>query len=142
MPKHIIQPEGSSLCGQCCVAMAANVSVRSVVEILGEGGTTTGELVLALRYFGLSCADRAKRISKRLPIIPPKALVTIARDKEESQGRKGEGALAFELERGDYGPGWNVAEWVSELEDHLLFGDLLGAVQRGVQKTTRSGEMG
>lgn len=80
MPRHIIQPEGSSLCGHCCVAMAADVSLDRAIEEIGhEHGSTTKDLIGALRSLGVGCADKMQRISKKRPIVPKRAIVLIHR---------------------------------------------------------------
>lgn len=90
MPRIIVQPHGSALCGQCCVAMAAGVSLERAIEVLGESrsGTTTKQIVQALRYFGVQCADRPRRISRAKPVWPERAILTIHRPKEEEVGRR------------------------------------------------------
>lgn len=82
----IRQPEGTALCGQCCVAMAAGVSLERAIEAVGhrkQRGTTTGELVRALRFFGVECADCLRRVSRSKPIGPRRGLVVIKRDDAE-----------------------------------------------------------
>jgi hypothetical protein len=55
----IRQPAGSSLCGQCCVAMAAGISLEMVRAIFGHArGTGTVEVRRALRILGVQCASR------------------------------------------------------------------------------------
>lgn len=73
-------PTGTSLCGQACVAMAAGISLAEAVKAVGHEkaiGTETWEIVAALRKLGLKCADRCRRVSKRVPIYPPRALLVI-----------------------------------------------------------------
>lgn len=82
--KLIRQPEGSSLCGQACIAMIAGVTLDEAIAACKPhprgGGTTTPEVVAALRKFGVRCADkRCRRVSRLLPALPPRALVSIAR---------------------------------------------------------------
>lgn len=74
------QPEGTSLCGQCCVAMAAKVSLKDAVEAVGHDkkrGTHTHEIVAALRRLGVGCADKLRRVSRSKPILPKRAIVVI-----------------------------------------------------------------
>jgi hypothetical protein len=61
----IRQPRGSSLCGHCVVAMAAGVSLKRVIEVVGhERATRTKELVKALREFGVAVrSDRRVRFT-------------------------------------------------------------------------------
>lgn len=59
--------------------MAANVPLWKATEAIGhDGPTTTRELVNVLRSFGLDCADRLRRISRRRPVMPPKCLLSIS----------------------------------------------------------------
>lgn len=59
MIKWMQQPEGSSLCGQTCVAMIAGVTLEESIEAFGgkRGGTRTKDLVAALRKLGIECGD-------------------------------------------------------------------------------------
>lgn len=59
MIELIQQPKGSALCGHCCVAMLAQVSLHHVIAVVGhKHGTTTRELTRALSYFGYACGKR------------------------------------------------------------------------------------
>jgi len=84
------QPEGSGLCGQACIAMAAGVSLDRACEVVGhrkERGTTTREVVRALRTLGVPCADRLRRVSRARPHLPKRAIVAIHRPPEENRHR-------------------------------------------------------
>jgi len=72
------QPEGSSLCGQTCVAMASGVSLDRACEAVGHrNGTTTKEIVKALRELGVPCGEKLKRISRKRPALPKRGIVAI-----------------------------------------------------------------
>lgn len=87
--KLITQPEGSSLCGQCCIAMAAGVSLKRATDAIGHnGGTRTSEVVKALRKLGIDCADRMVRPSRKRPNIPQRAFLAIHRLPNEDEKRK------------------------------------------------------
>ena len=89
MAKLILQPEGSSLCGQCCVAMAAGISLRRAIEVMGhDGETQTSDVVVALRLLGLGCAPRLRRIARAKPVIPARAIVVIHRPSGESRSER------------------------------------------------------
>jgi hypothetical protein len=48
-----LQPRGSKICGQCCVAMVAGVDVRQSIAQIGHmHGTSARELGTALRALG------------------------------------------------------------------------------------------
>lgn len=87
--KLILQPDGSSLCGQCCVAMAAGVSLKRAIEAVGhERGTYTCDVVRALWALGVQCDDRCTRISRKRPNLPKRGLVAIHRPKEDGKRRE------------------------------------------------------
>jgi len=72
------QPEGSSLCGQACVAMVAGVSLRAATKAVGlSGATHTRHIVRALRSLNVECADRLRRVSRVRPALPKRAIVSI-----------------------------------------------------------------
>lgn len=55
----MLQPEGSSLCGQTCVAMVADIPLEQSVSVFGKRGcTTTKDVVNALRKIGFNCGDK------------------------------------------------------------------------------------
>jgi len=84
--KLVRQPDGSSLCGQSCVAMAAGVSLKRAVAAVGHsriGGTHTREIVAALRALGVECADRCRKVSRKRPVLPQRGMVVIHQPKGE-----------------------------------------------------------
>lgn len=67
----ILQPEGSYLCGQTCVAMIAGVTLEKSIAIFGKrSGTSTKDVVRALRALGVDCGDGLilARTHKRPPL--------------------------------------------------------------------------
>lgn len=86
--KHVIQPEGSSICGHCCVAMAAGVSLTRAIDLIGhERGTKTSEIVIALRLLGVPCDSKLKRVCRKRPHLPKRAVVAIHRPYVEGKHR-------------------------------------------------------
>lgn len=74
--KHVSQPPGSSLCGQACVAMIANITLEESIAIFGKRGETeTRELVAVLRKLGISCGDKLIRMKKG--IDPPPCCIMV-----------------------------------------------------------------
>ena len=62
---HLLQPPGSSLCGQTAVAMILGVPLEEGVELVGHrGGTSLRELEIAL-------GKRGVRLWDRVPGPPP-----------------------------------------------------------------------
>ena len=77
------QPEGSSLCGQACVAMVAGVSLDRAIKATGHsrrGGTHTWEIVEALRKLGIRCSERCRRLSRNRPDYPQKAILVVRKN--------------------------------------------------------------
>jgi len=63
--KLIRQPEGSSLCGQACVATIAGVSLAESIAAFGtKGKTGTKQVVKALQSLGIKCGDRLVKLTK------------------------------------------------------------------------------
>lgn len=85
-----LQPDGSGMCGQVCVQMAAGVTLAEAsaavgVSALREAGTTADDLVRGLKALGLKTGkwvnycNRAKRM-KRLPKF---AIISITDNKSK-----------------------------------------------------------
>lgn len=86
--KLILQPEGSHLCGQACIAMAAGVSLKRAVESVGhKRGTHTKDVIAALGALGVECSPRLVRISRKRPNLPARAIVAIHRPAVENERR-------------------------------------------------------
>lgn len=83
--KLIVQPNGST-CGQCCVAMAAGVPLESVLAFAGDEGMTTEDVVEALRFFGLRCADRLRPVRSALPERVSRAILHTRQRYKRSSG--------------------------------------------------------
>jgi hypothetical protein len=88
MLQHIQQPEGSSLCGQTCVAMAAEVSLERSIEVFGSrGGTRTKQVVKALRELGI--ATVGDKLIRRKPDekAPNYGIIKILFERLEPDGK-------------------------------------------------------
>ena len=60
----IMQPTAST-CGQACIAMIAGKSVEEVIkDMKTDGPTSIGQLIEILDKYGISHAEKNKRISK------------------------------------------------------------------------------
>lgn len=72
-----------NMCGQCCVAMVADVVYPAACEAVGarvgihSAGTHTRDIIRGLRKLGVRCADRARRVSRVKPALPRRAIVSI-----------------------------------------------------------------
>jgi hypothetical protein len=83
------QPEGSSLCGQACVAMVAGVTLDESVSAVGhKHGTYTREIVKALRALGVPCPDRLRRVSRVRPVLPQRAIVAVVKWATRPDGKR------------------------------------------------------
>ena len=72
------QSEGSSLCGQACVATIAGVSLEESIRAFGgtKGGTRTKQVISALRKLGIKCGDSLVRLAKKSS-KPPVCIVRL-----------------------------------------------------------------
>jgi hypothetical protein len=64
--KLITQPEGSSVCGQCCVAMVVGVSLNSCLTVFCHDWATSPKVLRwALKYYHYKPAKRLLRYKKQ-----------------------------------------------------------------------------
>lgn len=62
----ILQPEGSWLCGQTCVAMLAGITLEESIAVFGKrSSTSTKDVIRALRSLGISCGDSLISLKKQ-----------------------------------------------------------------------------
>jgi len=126
-PRLIVEPDESGLCGQCCVAMAAGVSLKRVVKQMGKhtGGTYTKDVVAALRHFGVPCADRLRRVARSRPVWPTRSILVIHRPPEEAGGRKAKWHWLLAWDGKMYDPGnrwpegygkWRITSYLEILD--------------------------
>lgn len=55
----VLQPHGSWLCGQACVAMIAGITLGQSISVFGKrSGTSTKEVISALKKLGIKCGDK------------------------------------------------------------------------------------
>ncbi|MDO7888276.1 hypothetical protein [Hymenobacter cheonanensis] len=68
--KLITQPEGSTVCGQCCVAMIVGVSLNSCLTVFCHDWATSPKVLRwALKYYHYTPARRLLKI--KLPALLP-----------------------------------------------------------------------
>jgi len=73
----ILQPTAST-CGQACIAMIAGKSVEEVIkDMKTDGPTSIGQLIEILDIYGISHAEKNKRISKKNPALYPYSILTV-----------------------------------------------------------------
>jgi hypothetical protein len=66
MLEVVFQPEGSRVCGHCCVAMITGASLSDVYAIIGHRhGTSSREIAHALQYLGHRCDGHLHVLSSR-----------------------------------------------------------------------------
>jgi hypothetical protein len=103
-PSLIIAPEGSNACGQACVAMAAGVSLDRAIDVVGKrkkSGTRTKDVVDALYALGVKTDSRARRLSKKRPVLPQRCLVSICTKKVNGEYKLGHWMLYWDGEMKD-----------------------------------------
>lgn len=72
--------QGKNQCGQACIAMLANVSLKfAIVAIDKRGQTTTRDLRRGLEFFGVGCGNRLTRV-KRGRALPPTCILALKGD--------------------------------------------------------------
>lgn len=70
MTQLVRQPDDSTICGQCCVAMLTGASLRKVINLVGhKHGTKTKELAKVIRRLGYDCGDRLVRFKNSLRLV-------------------------------------------------------------------------
>lgn len=73
----IMQPTALT-CGQACIAMIAGKSVEEVIkDMKTDGPTSIGQLIGILDTYGVSHAEKNKRISKKNPVPSPYSVLTV-----------------------------------------------------------------
>ncbi len=73
----IMQPTFSA-CGQACIAMIAGKSIEEVIrDMKTDQSTSIGQLIEILDFYGISHAERNKRISKKNPVPYPCSILTV-----------------------------------------------------------------
>lgn len=74
----LMQPDGSTSCGQYCVAMITGKPIEKIVRIFGHSHcTSTKELIRALKpYWFRTTSTRLIRIKKET-VLPPLAILKI-----------------------------------------------------------------
>lgn len=115
---RIQQPEGSSLCGQACVAMAAGVSLDRAIEVIGHShGTYTRDVIAGLRSLGIGCGDRLHRVSRKLPVLPQRCIVAMhsPRRRLEHWMLSWDGEMFDPEGRWPDLPGWTITSYLEIL---------------------------
>lgn len=82
----VTQPEGSNICGHCCVSMVTGVDVEEIIKAIGHRrGTRTKELVKVLRSYERECDDKLTRFSNYSG-LPGLAIAKITYDWRKNNG--------------------------------------------------------
>lgn len=66
--KLILQPKGSSLCGQCCIAMLLDITIEEAIRLVGHDGISSNEdllNVLETKYPNVKTNEFYGRIKNR-----------------------------------------------------------------------------
>lgn len=78
--KLVSQPEKSYCCGQCCVAMAAGVTLDEVIHVVGKKGSTSTKILhKALVHYGINSPSRTRLtpIKGNLSLLPDRCIIKI-----------------------------------------------------------------
>lgn len=77
--KHIQQPEGTNVCGQTCVAMAAGVPLEDAIKTFGHARVTyTGEVIAAFAKYGIKAkGKRLVRSKGPAWVLPENCLIHV-----------------------------------------------------------------
>jgi len=82
--KMIPQPKGSNLCGQCCIAFIAAISLEKAIKTVGKKGLTSPRAISkALTRLGFDCPSRRVKWSQseELPFL---SMIAISRKKDKN----------------------------------------------------------
>lgn len=74
--KLILQPSGSSICGQCCVSMVTNTPLERVVAYLGKGATSWPDLHDAIWTLSNIMPRKLQRVSNKTA-LPHRAILIV-----------------------------------------------------------------
>lgn len=101
--KIIQQPENSSLCGQCVVAMLAGQPLEDMLGLMGEGRNYPRDLRKAFKFLGIDMATRSK-------MFPEGAANNIA-------------AVFLEVDKWRHWVAWFGAKWYDPRDGAILSTD-------------------
>ena len=74
----VVQPPGSTLCGQACVAMVAGVPLKKGIKAVGhEYATTLYAIRNGLKKFGFEPAEKCAAFGRRLDKLPETCLLKL-----------------------------------------------------------------
>lgn len=104
MIRLVKRPSEEYTCGQCCVAMAADVSLDRAKEAVGsmKGATCAKDIIKAFEILGVPCGTKRKRMNKARPVLPKRCMVWIMSPK----GRKAHWMLYWDGEMYDPDQCW------------------------------------
>lgn len=116
---HIQQPEGSSLCGHCCVAMALGIELDEAIKRIGHRrGVRNYEVVKALGRACRSTASEPLRRGMETTVRPPAP--SVIRVKELAGRGRRHHVVLFALDGKVYDPAWpKPAPTFLEWHEHL-----------------------
>lgn len=77
--KLVTQPEGSTICGQCCVAMVTGQPLKSVIATFCRGGRGTSPRIVrwVLKYYHFTPAPGLRKFKTRYE-LPPLCMLKLA----------------------------------------------------------------
>jgi hypothetical protein len=82
----VMQEDGSSICGHCCVAMATNTDIETVIELFGhEHSTRTKELHSVLKKLNVKADQKLTRKNSKND-LPNNCIIKITYDWRKNYG--------------------------------------------------------
>lgn len=76
MKEHLLQPRGSNLCGQTCVAMLAETTLEKAILLVGKKGLTRPkDLIQALQKTGFLARGPVLRLASTTVALPENAIL-------------------------------------------------------------------
>lgn len=84
--KLVFQPDNSYQCGQACVAMLADKTLKESIAVFGhKNRTTLKEVAIAIRHYGMNCPDEYTHIkTKEEYELPPIALCRMVKPRKRT----------------------------------------------------------
>lgn len=78
--QHITQPPGSSICGQCCIAMLAGTNINDIINRFGNNPTTAKKLKEIANHYNVQLSGVVRTYRKAVH-HPPAAILMLRKNK-------------------------------------------------------------
>lgn len=77
---HVIQPPGTAICGQCCIAMLTNTPIHEITTRFGDSTTTAKKLQEIAREYNIETSGVVYNYKAALR-HPPIAILMLRKNK-------------------------------------------------------------